>query len=77
MSKMSQAKPQPVNILRGHRSQVHSTEFIRGNARLATGDADGYVVLWDLGTMRPTAVWRAHKNSILSIREWGDDKLIT
>jgi len=26
---------------------------------------------------RPDAVWRGHENSVLSIREWGTDKLIT
>lgn len=74
---MAQPKPQPVNILRGHRSQIHTAAFIRNNDRLATGDADGYVVLWDLATMRPKTAWRAHTGSILRIVEWGEDRLIT
>ncbi|OTA84505.1 hypothetical protein M434DRAFT_400451 [Hypoxylon sp. CO27-5] len=68
---------QPKSVLRGHRTQVHATTFIRSNQRLASGDADGYVVLWDLTIMRPRAVWRAHTNAILGIADWGDDKIIT
>ncbi|KAI1272973.1 WD repeat-containing protein [Xylaria sp. FL0933] len=68
---------QPKSVLRGHRTQVHATTFIRQNQRLASGDADGFVVLWDLTIMRPRAVWRAHAGAILGISGWGDDKLIT
>ncbi|KAM3515953.1 hypothetical protein MY11210_000493 [Beauveria gryllotalpidicola] len=71
------AEPTPVNILRGHKSQIHAAAFVRGNDRLATGDADGYVMLWDLAIMRPKAVWRAHESAILAIRGWGNDKIIT
>ncbi|KAI1090276.1 WD40 repeat-like protein [Rostrohypoxylon terebratum] len=75
---MSQHQPvQPKSILRGHRAQVHVTAFIRGNQRLASGDADGFVILWDLIIMRPKAVWQAHTNAILGISDWGDDKIIT
>ncbi|KAI0396052.1 WD40 repeat-like protein [Xylariaceae sp. FL0594] len=72
-----QPSAHPKSVLRGHRSQVHITTFIRQNQRLASGDADGYVVLWDLTIMRPRAVWRAHDNAILGISAWGDDRLIT
>ncbi|KAI3320153.1 WD40 repeat-like protein [Xylariaceae sp. AK1471] len=72
-----QAAAQPKSVLRGHRTQVHITTFIRQNQRLASGDADGFVVLWDLTIMRPRAVWRAHTHAILGISGWGDDKLIT
>ncbi|KAH6660996.1 WD40-repeat-containing domain protein [Truncatella angustata] len=67
----------PRSVLRGHHAQVHATAFISGNQRLASGDAEGYVVLWDLTIMRPTAVWRAHTNAILGIASWGTDKVIT
>ncbi len=68
---------QPKSILRGHKAQVHAAVFVRGNQRLLTGDADGFVVAWDLAIMRPRAVWRAHENAILGIASWGDDRLIT
>ncbi|KAH9889581.1 WD40 repeat-like protein [Xylariomycetidae sp. FL2044] len=67
----------PKSILRGHRVQVHATAFVRSNQRLASGDADGFVVVWDLTTMRPRAVWRAHSNAILEIADWGPDRIIT
>lgn len=74
---MTSPAPSPQNILRGHKAQVHAATFIRNNDRLITGDADGYVIAWDLTIMRPRAVWRAHENAILGIKGWGDDKLIT
>ncbi|KAK6224182.1 Astra associated protein 1 Asa1 [Pestalotiopsis sp. IQ-011] len=74
----SQSEPAtPKSVLRGHQAQVHATAFVRNNQRLASGDADGHVVLWDLTIMRPRAVWRAHTNAILGIASWGDDKIIT
>ncbi|KAM5354230.1 hypothetical protein ACJ41O_000880 [Fusarium nematophilum] len=74
---MDSSAPSPKSILRGHRSQVHCAAFIRSNERLVTGDADGFVILWDLTIMRPRAVWSAHEKAILGIRGWGDDKIIT
>ncbi|WAO90618.1 Hypothetical protein NCS54_00805200 [Fusarium falciforme] len=74
---MASSAPSPKSILRGHKSQVHAAVFIRSNERLVTGDADGFVVVWDLTIMRPKAVWRAHEKAILGIRGWGDDKIIT
>ncbi|CAN8101894.1 unnamed protein product [Discula destructiva] len=69
--------PQPKSILRGHKAQVHAAAFLRSNERLLTGDADGFVVAWDLTIMRPRAVWQAHQNAILGIAGWGPDKVIT
>lgn len=69
--------PQPKAILRGHKAQVHAAVFVRSNQRLLTGDADGFVVAWDLSIMRPRAVWQAHGDAILGIAEWTPDKVIT
>ena len=74
---MAESTPSPKTILRGHKAQVHAAKFIRGNERLITGDAEGYVVLWDLTIMRPRAVWRAHESAILGVQGWGVDKIIT
>ncbi|RKF61816.1 ASTRA-associated protein 1 [Erysiphe neolycopersici] len=74
---MARPPPQPTYILRGHGSQICAAEFIRKNARLFTGDVEGWVVLWDLAVKRPTAVWRAHQASILGLSDWSSDKLIT
>ncbi|RUS21038.1 hypothetical protein BC937DRAFT_93786, partial [Endogone sp. FLAS-F59071] len=40
-------------------------------------DADGQVLVWDLKTRRTTVKWKAHKDSVLSIQEWGANRLIT
>lgn len=74
---MAEYPPTPKNILRGHKASVHAATFFRDNERLVTGDADGFVVVWDLVIMRPRAVWQAHENAILGIRGWGTGKLIT
>jgi WD40 repeat protein len=69
--------PQPKSILRGHKASIHAAAFVRANERLLTGDADGFVVAWDLTIMRPRAVWRAHTNAILGLDSWGHDRIIT
>ena len=69
--------PQPRAVLRGHKAQVHAAAFIRSNQRLLTGDADGFVVAWDLAIMRPRVVWQAHMGVILGIEGWAPDKIIT
>ncbi|TDZ14757.1 ASTRA-associated protein 1 [Colletotrichum orbiculare MAFF 240422] len=74
---MADVVPHPKTILRGHKAQVHALAFVRDNARLLSGDADGFVVLWDLTIMRPTAVWRPHENAILGVQGWGHDRIIT
>ncbi|KAL0944549.1 WD repeat-containing protein [Colletotrichum truncatum] len=74
---MTDSVPHPKTILRGHKAQVHALTFIRGNERLVSGDAEGFVVLWDLTIMRPTAVWRPHENAILGVQGWGHDRIIT
>ncbi|KAK3353228.1 WD40-repeat-containing domain protein [Lasiosphaeria hispida] len=68
---------QPKSILRGHKAQVHAAAFVRSNERLLTGDADGFLIAWDLTIMRPRAVWQAHENAILGVAGWGADRIIT
>ncbi|KAK0715601.1 WD40-repeat-containing domain protein [Lasiosphaeris hirsuta] len=68
---------QPKSILRGHKAQVHAAAFVRSNERLLTGDADGFLVAWDLTIMRPRAVWQAHENVILGVAGWDADRIIT
>ncbi len=72
-----QPSPQPAYVLRGHTAAIHALEFLHGNTRLLSGDADGWVVLWDMPTRRPAAVWRAHQNAILGLAGWEHDKIIT
>ncbi|KAG5915251.1 hypothetical protein E4U53_004511, partial [Claviceps sorghi] len=69
--------PAPKFVLRGHQAAVHAAAFLRDNGRLATGDSQGFVVLWDLVVMRARAVWRAHEDAMLGLCGWGRDKVIT
>ncbi|KAK1064986.1 Astra associated protein 1 Asa1 [Friedmanniomyces endolithicus] len=64
-------------VLRGHTAQVHAVHFLRQNLRLLSGDADGWVVLWNVPIKRPVAVWRAHKGAVLGLESWDDDRIIT
>ncbi|KAI4741851.1 WD40 repeat-like protein [Aureobasidium sp. EXF-12298] len=68
---------QPAYVLRGHNAQIHSVCFVRHNTRLLTGDAEGWLVLWNLASKRPVAVWRGHSAAILAVSTWTDDRLIT
>lgn len=67
----------PAYILRGHTSPVHALHFFRQNAYLASGDSDGWVVVWSQASKRAVAVWKAHEGSILGLRDWGGDRLVT
>lgn len=47
-----------------------------------TGDAEGWIVVWDLVSKRAAAVWKAHEGIILGVGEWtdivgGEKRLIT
>ncbi|KAK3324368.1 WD40-repeat-containing domain protein [Cercophora scortea] len=77
MAAESTLPARPKSILRGHKAQVHAAAFIRRNERLLTGDAEGFLVAWDLTIMRPKAVWRPHTSAILGVSGWGPDKIIT
>lgn len=68
---------QPSYVFRGHSAPIHAVHFLRSNSRLITGDAEGWVVLWNMVTRRPAAVWRPHTAAILGLGAWGDDKIIT
>lgn len=66
-----QQPAQPVYVLRGHSAQIHALLFTRGNERLVTADADGWVVMWNVATRRPVSVWKAHEGAVMNVAEWG------
>jgi hypothetical protein len=68
---------QPAYVLRGHVAQIHALHFFRSNTRLLTGDAEGWVVMWDMVSRRPAVVWKSHEKSILTLKSWGDEKIMT
>ena len=67
---------QPTYVLRGHAAQIHALHFMRGNSRLLTGDADGWVVCWDVTYKRAVAVWRPHQNAILGLGDWEESQAV-
>jgi WD40 repeat protein len=66
----------PAYILRGHEAPVHALHFYAGNSFLASGDSDGWMILWSLSSKRPVAVWKAHGSGILQIQHWAEDRLV-
>ncbi|KAJ5558622.1 hypothetical protein N7535_008839 [Penicillium sp. DV-2018c] len=68
-SKLLQAKPPaPVYILRGHASPIHALHIYNQNLRLISGDADGWIVIWNLVNKRPVTAWKAHQGAILEAK---------
>ena len=68
---------QPAYILRGHSAQVHALHFTPGNQRLLTGDADGWLISWNLAFKRPVASWKGHGKAILGLGSWGQDRIVS
>lgn len=58
----------PVYILRGHATPVHALHIFHHNLRLLSGDANGWIVIWDLVTKRPVTVWKAHEGAVLEVK---------
>jgi WD40 repeat protein len=58
----------PTYILRGHVAPIHALQIFNKNLRLASGDADGWIVIWDLVFKRPVAVWKAHEGAVLEVK---------
>ncbi len=73
----SQQFPPPQFVLRGHLHPVTAIQYFYIPLTdqksllptLITGDEAGWCIWWSLVTHRPLGVWRAHKNSILTIQQ--------
>ncbi|KAL4949211.1 WD40-repeat-containing domain protein [Aspergillus filifer] len=63
----------PTYILRGHSAAIHALQIFNGNLRLVSGDADGWIVIWDLIFKRPVAVWKAHQGAVLEVKGFSLD----
>ncbi|KAL4776746.1 WD40-repeat-containing domain protein [Aspergillus nidulans var. acristatus] len=61
----------PTYILRGHGAPIHALQIFSQNLRLVSGDADGWIVVWDLVFKRPVAVWKAHEGAVLEVKGFG------
>ncbi|KAL4802375.1 WD40-repeat-containing domain protein [Aspergillus unguis] len=58
----------PTYILRGHAAPIHALQIFNQNLRLVSGDAEGWIVIWDLIFKRPIAVWKAHEGAVLEVK---------
>lgn len=67
-SVQAQSPATPIYILRGHASPIHALHIYSQNLRLVSGDANGWIVVWDLVTKRPVTTWKAHEGAILEAR---------
>ncbi|OJI96195.1 hypothetical protein ASPVEDRAFT_23219 [Aspergillus versicolor CBS 583.65] len=68
MSSTQSNPPTPIYILRGHAAAIHALQIFNQNLRLVSGDADGWIVVWDLIFKRPVAVWKAHEGAVLEVK---------
>jgi WD40 repeat protein len=55
------------NVLSGHAGTVLTTAFSPDGRRLASGDQEGKIIVWDLPSGTRTATLQHHKERILSV----------
>ena len=55
-------------VLRGHAAPIHALHLFANNLRLISGDAEGWIVIWDMVTKRPVASWKAHGGAVLEAK---------
>ena len=58
---------QPLNILEGHTSDVWSVAFSGDGSTLASGSADGTIMLWDATTKQPLNTLEGHTDDVRSV----------
>ncbi|OJJ50846.1 hypothetical protein ASPZODRAFT_275215 [Penicilliopsis zonata CBS 506.65] len=58
----------PTYILRGHAAPIHALHIFCQNLRLVSGDAEGWIIVWDMVTKRPVAAWKAHEGAVLEVK---------
>ncbi|KAJ9654359.1 Astra associated protein 1 Asa1 [Neophaeococcomyces mojaviensis] len=73
----SPAPPIPAYIFRGHHVAIHALHFFQNNRFFASGDSDGWIVVWRLTTRRPAAAWKAHEGGIMGIKDWDGTRLLS
>ena len=66
----------PRYILRGHKEPVHTVQLFSNNLRLVSGDADGWVIVWDMTLKRPHVVWKAHEGALLEVKAYQIDTVV-
>ncbi|BCR88533.1 WD40 repeat domain-containing protein [Aspergillus chevalieri] len=63
-----QSPATPTYILRGHASPIHALHLFANNLRLISGDAEGWVIIWDMVSKRPVVSWKAHGGAVLEAK---------
>lgn len=58
----------PTYILRGHAAPIHALHLFDSNLRLISGDAEGWIVIWNMVSKRPVASWKAHEGAVLEAK---------
>ena len=66
--KTQQPPATPTYILRGHAAPIHALHLFANNLRLISGDAEGWIVIWDMVSKRPVASWKAHAGAVLEAK---------
>lgn len=56
---------------------MHALHFIDQNRVIASGDSDGWVIIWSIITKRALLAWKAHEGAILGLSAWTEAKLFT
>ncbi|CAO3652386.1 unnamed protein product [Cunninghamella blakesleeana] len=74
---MQKLPPQPEYIFRGHQAEVNSCCFFDDDKYIASGDAEGNLIVWYFETRRPILQWKGHTESILSVNVYDKNKLIS
>src|SRR5207245_1421030 len=59
-----------------HPSYVYALAYSPDGTRLATGDKDGFVKIWDVATGRELLTYRGHKDAVNAVAYSPDGKLI-
>ncbi|KIW11813.1 hypothetical protein PV08_09086 [Exophiala spinifera] len=67
----------PTYVLRGHDAPIHALHFYCRNTYVASGDGEGWLIIWSLATKRPVAVWKGHEGAIMSIKQWTGKRLVS
>ena len=66
--KTQQPPATPTYIFRGHAAPIHALHLFANNLRLISGDAEGWIVIWDMVSKRPVASWKAHGGAVLEAK---------
>jgi WD40 repeat protein/tetratricopeptide (TPR) repeat protein len=62
--------------LAGHASWLTSVAFRPDGQQLASGDHDGVAILWDLSTLKSTAILKGHQEAVFAVAYSPDGKTL-